>query len=179
MAALAPLSSLFLSERHRLSGSSPIPTSPATFARPGAEINILTRPEQDAEAALQALVDELGAPISEIPDNGRKPGIASGKPTPENLATTIAAALPEGAVVVDESVSYGRGFFKNSHAAAPHDWLQIMGGQSEPAFLSRPAQQSAFAPMARRNVGCWRYRLTAPRCTRSRACGRRFARSCR
>jgi acetolactate synthase-1/2/3 large subunit len=31
-------------------------------------------------------------------------------------------------VVVDESISYGRGFFKNTHAAAPHDWLQIMGG---------------------------------------------------
>ena len=31
-------------------------------------------------------------------------------------------------MVVDESVSYGRGFFKNTHAAAPHDWLQIMGG---------------------------------------------------
>ena len=85
-------------------------------------------PEQDAEAALQALVDELGAPVSEIPDCGPKPGIASGRPTPENLAATIAAVLPEGAVVVDESVSYGRGFFKNSHAAAPHDWLQIMGG---------------------------------------------------
>ena len=36
--------------------------------------------------------------------------------------------LPEDAVVVDESVSYGRGFFKNTHCAAPHDWLQIMGG---------------------------------------------------
>ena len=31
-------------------------------------------------------------------------------------------------MIVDESVSYGRGFFKNTHAAAPHDWLQIMGG---------------------------------------------------
>ena len=25
-------------------------------------------------------------------------------------------------------MSYGRGFFRNTHAAAPHDWLQIMGG---------------------------------------------------
>jgi acetolactate synthase I/II/III large subunit len=25
-------------------------------------------------------------------------------------------------------VSYGRGFFKNTHAAAPHDWIQNMGG---------------------------------------------------
>ena len=78
--------------------------------------------------ALQALVDELGAPAVDIPNNGPTPGIVAGKPTPENLAMTIAAVLPDGAVVVDESVSYGRGFFKNTHAASPHDWLQIMGG---------------------------------------------------
>lgn len=89
---------------------------------------MLSRPEQNANTALQALADELGAPQVSIPDTGPKPAIPNGKPTPEALATSIAATLPEGAVVVDESVSYGRGFFKNTHAAAPHDWLQIMGG---------------------------------------------------
>ena len=73
-------------------------------------------------------MDELGAPPADIPGNGPKPSIVKGKPTPEDLATTIAAVLPEGAVIVDELVSYGRGFFRNTHAAAPHDWLQIMGG---------------------------------------------------
>ena len=62
------------------------------------------------------------------PATARSPRIVTGKPTPENLATCVAAVLPEGAVIVDESVSYGRGFFRNTHAAAPHDWLQIMGG---------------------------------------------------
>ena len=36
--------------------------------------------------------------------------------------------MPEGAIVSDESVSYGRGFYKNSHAAPPHDWLHLAGG---------------------------------------------------
>ena len=40
----------------------------------------------------------------------------------------LAALLPENAIVVDESVSFGRAFF-NSHAAAPpHDWLHMTGG---------------------------------------------------
>jgi acetolactate synthase-1/2/3 large subunit len=36
--------------------------------------------------------------------------------------------MPEDAVVADESVSFGRGFFKETHCAPRHDWLQITGG---------------------------------------------------
>ena len=31
-------------------------------------------------------------------------------------------------MVADESVSFGRGFFANTKAAAPHDWLNVTGG---------------------------------------------------
>ncbi len=125
---LAPYEHLILVNALPPVGFFAYPGKPNQFSRPGAEMHVLTRPEQNAEDALQALVDELGAPQAAIPDNGPKPSVVSGKPSPENLATAVAAVLPEGAVVVDESVSYGRGFFKNTHAAAPHDWLQIMGG---------------------------------------------------
>ena len=104
------------------------PGKPNRFTKDSAQCHVLTRVEQDAVAALQALVDELGAPPAEIPSNGSKPAVVNGKPSPENLASTIAALLPDHAVVIDESVSYGRGFFKNTHAAAPHDWIQNMGG---------------------------------------------------
>ena len=36
--------------------------------------------------------------------------------------------LPEGAIVCDESVTTGRGFFPLSRAAQPHDWMQLTGG---------------------------------------------------
>jgi len=36
--------------------------------------------------------------------------------------------LPENAIVVDESVSFGRGFYPHTYAAAPNDWLHITGG---------------------------------------------------
>ena len=39
----------------------------------------------------------------------------------------MAALLPENAIVVDESVSFGRSFFNGLACAAPHDWLQITG----------------------------------------------------
>jgi len=44
------------------------------------------------------------------------------------LGRLIAALIPEGAVVVDESVSSGRGFDVPTGQAAPHCWLNIMGG---------------------------------------------------
>ncbi len=126
--ALAPFDHLILVNAVPPVGFFAYPGKPSRHTKEGAELHVLSRFEQNAEAALQALVDELGAPTAEIPSNGPKPSIVKGKPTPENLATCIAAVLPDGAVIVDESVSYGRGFFRNTHAAAPHDWMQIMGG---------------------------------------------------
>jgi acetolactate synthase-1/2/3 large subunit len=125
---LAPFEHLILVNATPPVGFFAYPGKPSRLHREDAGLHVLSRIEQDAEAALQALVDELGAPPAAIPDNGPKAEIGRGKPTPEALASTFAAVLPEGAVIVDESISYGRGFFKQSHVAAPHDWLQIMGG---------------------------------------------------
>jgi acetolactate synthase-1/2/3 large subunit len=104
------------------------PGKPSLHYPETAGIHVLTRYEQDAEAGLRALVDELGAPEAPLPDAGPRPSIGRGAPTPEGLAQTLAALLPEGGIVADESVSFGRGFFQHSHAAAPHDWLQLTGG---------------------------------------------------
>ena len=104
------------------------PGKPSKHYPETAGVHVLTRPEQDAEAALQALVDELGAPAAAIPDPGPRPEAVRGAPSPEGLARTVGSLMPEGAIIVDESVSYGRGFFPLTYAAAPHDWLQITGG---------------------------------------------------
>lgn len=107
------------------------------FAYPGkpskqyperAQLHVLTRDDQDGEAALQALVDELGAPSAAIPDPGARPDVVTGLPTPEGLAQTLAAVMPDNAIVSDESVSYGRDFYKNTYAAPAHDWLHLVGG---------------------------------------------------
>jgi acetolactate synthase-1/2/3 large subunit len=104
------------------------PGKPSTQYPSHAQLHFLSRFDQDADAALEALVDVLGAPEAAIPDPGPRPGVASGAPTPEGLAQTLAALLPENAIVSDESISYGRGFYRHTHAAAAHDWLQLTGG---------------------------------------------------
>ncbi|MFT8245713.1 acetolactate synthase large subunit [Roseomonas sp. BN140053] len=104
------------------------PGKPSIHYPATAAVHLLCRPEQDPEEALRALVEELAAPDAAIPDPGPRPEPGRGAPSPEGLARTVAALLPEGAVVVDESISYGRGFFPETHAAAPHDWLALTGG---------------------------------------------------
>lgn len=92
------------------------------------QLHVLSRPEQQVVAALAALVDALGAPEVAIPDPGPRPSVVRGAITPEGLAQTLAALMPEQAIITDESVSYGRGFSQHTHAAPPHDWLQLAGG---------------------------------------------------
>ncbi|GAB2828305.1 acetolactate synthase large subunit [Comamonas piscis] len=104
------------------------PGLPSTQYPDSAQLHVLTRPEQEPLTALQALVDALQAPQAAIPDAGPRPDVATGAPTPEGLARTVAALMPEGAIVSDESISYGRGFYPHTHAAPAHDWLHLAGG---------------------------------------------------
>jgi acetolactate synthase I/II/III large subunit len=104
------------------------PNKPTTPIPPDANIHILARPDQDAAEALARLADELNAPRAPIPDPGPRAEPARGKLTPESVAATLAALLPDQAVVTDEAVTFGRGFFPFTYAAAPHDWLNSTGG---------------------------------------------------
>lgn len=104
------------------------PGKPSVQLASGAQVHVLSRPEQDPFAALQALAELLRARAAEMPDPGPRPSAASGEPSPEKLAQTVAALMPEHAIVSDESVSYGRGFYRFTHAAPPHDWLHLAGG---------------------------------------------------
>jgi len=104
------------------------PGKPSTQYRADAQLHVLTRPDQDPLQALDMLAQVLRAPQAAIPDPGPRPGVASGPPTPDKLARTLAALMPENAIVSDESVSYGRGFYQHTHAAPAHDWLHLAGG---------------------------------------------------
>ena len=104
------------------------PNKPTTPIPPDADIHILARPDQDAAEALARLADELSAPRVAIPDPGPRPDPARGKLTPDSVAATLSALLPENAVITDEAVTFGRGFFPLTHAAPPHDWLNSTGG---------------------------------------------------
>lgn len=109
----------------------------AFFAYPGkpgylfptdATVHVLARPDQDLMDALVRLSDELDAPEIAIPNAMPRPEPAKGAVNPAALAQSLTALLPEQAIVVDESVSFGRAIFSATAAAQPHDWLQITGG---------------------------------------------------
>jgi acetolactate synthase I/II/III large subunit len=105
------------------------PGKPSLLAAEGAAMHVLARPEEDEIAALEALCDAVGArktPPVLAPKIRHE--LASGAPNHLTLGASIAALLPENAIVADESVTVGRGFFTPTRSAAPHDWLQNMGG---------------------------------------------------
>jgi acetolactate synthase-1/2/3 large subunit len=104
------------------------PGKPSVLYRADAQLHVLSRPDQDPVEALKGLVRVLNAPEASIPDAGPRPEVATGQPTPEGLAQTLAALMPDNAIVSDESVSYGRGFYKFTHNAPAHDWLHLAGG---------------------------------------------------
>jgi len=104
------------------------PGKPSRLYPEECTLEVLARPEQDAGLALANLADELEAPRVAPTDPGPRPEPARGRISPEGVAQTLAALMPEAAVIVDESISFGRGFFAGTHAAPPHDWLQIVGG---------------------------------------------------
>lgn len=104
------------------------PGKPSVQYAPGTQIASLSDQGQDPLQALNALADELRAPAASIPDPGSRPTAARGVITSEGVAQTLAALMPENAIVSDESISFGRNFYPFSHAAPPHDWLHLTGG---------------------------------------------------
>jgi acetolactate synthase-1/2/3 large subunit len=104
------------------------PGKPGRLEPKGASLHVLARPEQDVAVSLAALADTLGAPTVAAPALAAPDGLGSGPISPEAVTRTLAVLLPEGAIVVDESVTFGRAFFNGMAAAAPHDWLQLTGG---------------------------------------------------
>lgn len=104
------------------------PNKPQTSIPEDAEVQILARAEQDIVEALARLVDALGAPKVAAPDYGPRPEPGRGALTPEAVASTVGALMPEGCVIADESVTFGRGFFPLTRSAPPHDWLNVTGG---------------------------------------------------
>jgi acetolactate synthase-1/2/3 large subunit len=104
------------------------PDKPSLLSPPDCRGQVLARPEEDAIGALSALADELGARSAAPVANDPPPAPATGAITSEALGASLGALLPENAIVVDEAVTTGRGFFIPTRAAAPHDWLSNMGG---------------------------------------------------
>jgi acetolactate synthase-1/2/3 large subunit len=128
------------------------PGKPSLMTPQDCEITVLARPEQDAVAALQWLADEIGAPrVVPIKEAGPMPRIVRGPFEPEAFGMTLAALLPENAIVADDAVTSGRALFPVTFNAAPHDWIQSTGGAIGHAF---PCATGAAVACPDRKVVC-------------------------
>jgi acetolactate synthase-1/2/3 large subunit len=128
------------------------PNKPSLLKPEGCEVHRMTSGGENSLAALEALAGALGAKPSDAKPQAlvelAKP---TGALTHASIAQAIAMAIPENAIVVDESITTGRGFFPPTAAAAPHDWLQNMGGS---IGFSTPVATGAAVACPDRKVIC-------------------------
>jgi acetolactate synthase I/II/III large subunit len=105
------------------------PGRDSVFTQPGCEIYALVTPGEDLVAALEALAAELKAKGSDSPlPPAERPVLPTSEITLPGLSAAIGALLPENAIVVDESMTSGRGLMAATKGCPPHDWLGNTGG---------------------------------------------------
>jgi len=99
------------------------------FTPPECEVHTLANPGEDYVGALDALAEALSLRGS-LPtaQKAERPPVPSGDITLAGLAAAVAALLPEDAIVVDESMTSGRGMMAATKGCPPHDWLANTGG---------------------------------------------------
>jgi acetolactate synthase-1/2/3 large subunit len=109
------------------------PGKDSAFTPPECKIHTLASPGEDYVAALEAVEAALSLPRT--PSAGEvagepaaRPQLPDGSITLPGVAAVIGALLPENAVVVDESMTSGRGLMAATKGAPPHDWLGNTGG---------------------------------------------------
>ena len=105
------------------------PGRASDLAPPGCTVTVLAEPDQDVEAALEILADQVAA--------GTKPALTeAAAPLPADpglldaisLANTVAASLPEYAIIADEANTSGFALPMALAAAPRHTLLTLTGG---------------------------------------------------
>ena len=105
------------------------PGSPSCLKPIDCVVHSLVATDEDCIAGLEMLVDALGANKTEPLLQARAElAVPEGRLDPTSIAVVLAAALPENAILVDESVTTGRETLGLTAGALPHDVLQNMGG---------------------------------------------------
>src|SRR5579872_571466 len=134
----------------------------AYFAYPGkdsvltpadAVIHTLAQPQEDVVGALSALADDLSPrnpPVS-TSTGLERPSIPTGEITLQGVSATIGALLPEHAILVDESMTSGRGLMPATRNAPPHEWLGNTGGS---IGIAMPLAVGAAIAAPERRVLC-------------------------
>lgn len=128
------------------------PNKPSLLKPEGCNVHRMTEGGENSVAALEALAGALGAKAADVkPQQKAELAKPTGALNHASIAQAIACAIPENAIVIDESITTGRGFFPPTAVAAPHDWLQNMGGS---IGFSTPVATGAAVACPDRKVIC-------------------------
>jgi acetolactate synthase I/II/III large subunit len=105
------------------------PGRPSDLVPPDCAVHVLATAEEDVCGALDALADRLGEPAREP---GSADPVVPPPPTGEidvgTFAAAIANAIPDDAIVVDESNTSGLAFGMTTANGPRHDLLTLTGG---------------------------------------------------
>ena len=105
------------------------PGKPSLLKPEGAQVHSVCEAGEDGLAALRALAEALDAKPSHAVHQARGENLLpTGPLNQQSIAQILCALIPENGIVVDESVTTGRESIAITAGAAPHDWIQNMGG---------------------------------------------------
>jgi acetolactate synthase-1/2/3 large subunit len=95
----------------------------------GCTVHRVIGPDTDARAAMDGLIDLVGAangarPLQQLD----VPGLPTGELTAQSVCQVLGALLPEGAIVSDEGNTAGLFAPGSTAGSPPHDWLTLTGG---------------------------------------------------
>jgi acetolactate synthase-1/2/3 large subunit len=95
----------------------------------GCDVHVLATAEENAVSALEAVVEGIGAG-AESPLLGElsRPSLPDGGLDPGSIARSLAALMPENAILINEAATSGFAIPALTAASAPHDWLDLTGG---------------------------------------------------
>ncbi|HET9405818.1 MAG TPA: acetolactate synthase large subunit [Candidatus Sulfotelmatobacter sp.] len=104
------------------------PGKNSVIVSPECAVFTLASVEEDCVGALEALASILPKPSAVSAAQEQRPSLPHGSITVSGLASVVGAVLPENAIVVDESMTSGRGMMAATRGAPQHDWLGNTGG---------------------------------------------------
>ena len=105
------------------------PGIPNRFLPPDCNLHILGQPGHDAITVLSRLAAATGSEnTSPVTQQLQQPQLPTGGLTVQSIDQSIAALLPDDAIVVDEAVTSALGLQAATSCSAPHDWLFNSGG---------------------------------------------------
>lgn len=105
------------------------PGIPNRLLPPECKVHTISQPGIDSISVLSQLVAATSSINTEpVIQPLQQPQLPTGSLSPQTIEQSIAALLPDNAIVVDEAITSGFGLQAATAGARPHDWLYNSGG---------------------------------------------------